>query len=490
MSSYAILSERLEGGGYALLSGITGAIELINDELYELLVSLSNASNDAYAVGANTATNYAKARATATSILTQQEPVWLQSDAVPPELLSTYLERGHFTELDYDQERLLLTKVAENLHQSERSFASAVIVPELDCNYRCVYCFERAMQSSLRSERSYMTEQEVDAVFHCIDELIATTGKNIESIALFGGEPLMLENLSIIEHIVKLGRLRGIRFSAISNGHDLDGFTDLLGSNGIASVQVTIDGPKHLHDARRIALDGSSSFDRIIRNTEHVLKQTDVNINIRINLDDENHPHLPELLAYFAERGWLTNNRILVNVSMVYQKDSCGASTPTYDVSALRQELNPTLHQYPSVTVGSAQTAQTTQVLTSLVHDQPIQLRSSYCAANSGMYVFLPNGKISCCWELIGEECSQIGSYTTQGLNLDVDKTEYWFNRSVAVIPQCLDCRYCLVCGGGCAQNAEFTTGDINTPNCDSLPETFAWVLADAVEGFLQVHNL
>ena len=59
--------------------------------------------------------------------------------------------------------------------------------------------------------------------------------------------------------------------------------------------------------------------------------------------------------------------------------------------------------------------------------------------------------------------------------------TEKWFKRSVAKIPECLDCCYALVCGGGCAQYAEYNHGTLDKPYCDQFEVVFPSALANTV---------
>lgn len=57
-------------------------------------------------------------------------------------------------------------------------------------------------------------------------------------------------------------------FWAISNATELDAYADLLGPKGIATLQITLDGPPSEHDQRRIYADGRGSFDRIAENID------------------------------------------------------------------------------------------------------------------------------------------------------------------------------------------------------------------------------
>ena len=101
-------------------------------------------------------------------------------------------------------------------------------------------------------------------------------------ITLYGGEPLLAENKDIVTYIVEEGVKRGYKFEAITNGYDLDCFLDLLSSEKINKLQITIDGVKEEHNVRRIHYKYHDSFDKIISNLKLALKK-DVFISVRIN---------------------------------------------------------------------------------------------------------------------------------------------------------------------------------------------------------------
>jgi radical SAM protein with 4Fe4S-binding SPASM domain len=107
------------------------------------------------------------------------------------------------------------------------------------------------------------------------------------------------------------------------------------------------------------------------------------------------------------------------------------------------------------------------------------------------MYVFLPDGGVSCCWgEAIAEENCRIGVYGRDGLSLDTEKAQNRFARSADKIPQCAECRYFLLCAGGCPQHAGTERTSLYEPNCGDFPQTYAWVLAEAVEYYLKSSGL
>jgi uncharacterized protein len=425
----------LKNGGYAALSGLSGAIELISEGLYQLLEKITLSG--------------------------EPRSLCIEKDSLPPDILETFIRRGHITEISHEEERSYVKEVASALHEISAAHPNVVVIPDLDCNYRCIYCFEKPLQSKLKERKTKMDKVGVDNFYRSIDQLASQIGPISGGITLYGGESLSAENKEVVGYIVEKGVKNGHKFFAVTNGHDLDAYLGLLGRDKISNLQITIDGPQSIHDRRRIALDGSSSFQKIMNNIGRAIKETDVSIGVRVNLDGDNYQAFGELLSVFDQEGWLNDNRISVGAAIVDQRDQRGAVFPVQDINKVKAELSGVTGQYPNVEIGSQRSSSRGRVLSSLASSKPYGLRSSYCAASSGMYIFLPDGTISSCLDSLGEECSYIGSYSAEGLFLDKDKIAHRFNRSVANIPACLDCKYCLVCAGGCAQYAEYNFHDI-----------------------------
>lgn len=59
-------------------------------------------------------------------------------------------------------------------------------------------------------------------------------------------------------------------------------------------IQITIDGPKDIHDNRRMLVSGKGTFDKIIENIK-LFKDSSVVVSVRINIDKENAAMYSEL---------------------------------------------------------------------------------------------------------------------------------------------------------------------------------------------------
>ncbi|WP_394834511.1 SPASM domain-containing protein [Pendulispora rubella] len=66
-------------------------------------------------------------------------------------------------------------------------------------------------------------------------------------------------------------------------------------------AQVTLDGPREIHDARRFYRGGQPSFERILSNLQ--IARDILPLIIRINVDSENRVHIPELVRVLRESG-------------------------------------------------------------------------------------------------------------------------------------------------------------------------------------------
>jgi len=66
-----------------------------------------------------------------------------------------------------------------------------------------------------------------------------------------------------------------------------------------------------------------------------------------------------------------------------------------------------------------------------------------------------------------------VGRFLPQ-LWLDRERLARWSEHTARGIPQCRQCRYALLCGGGCAYFALHHTGQLVSPYCNDFPALFA----------------
>ncbi len=169
-----------------------------------------------------------------------------------------------------------------------------ILLASEDCNFRCTYCYEDfqrgTMLPSVRESIKKMVEKKAAG----LDKL---------SVSWFGGEPLYgfkaIEDLA--PFFCETAKKYSINYTSAmtTNGYLLtpDVAEKLLRWN-IQSYQITIDGLSEQHDHKRPTRNGEGTFEVILSNLK-ALKSTrqDFNIRIRVNFDQDNHPHLEKLLT-------------------------------------------------------------------------------------------------------------------------------------------------------------------------------------------------
>ncbi|MCI0471073.1 MAG: radical SAM protein, partial [Candidatus Aminicenantes bacterium] len=200
-----------------------------------------------------------------------------------PESTLADLKKGGFICDDlYDEYGMLL--VRRHLQQySGGETLGLTIAPTIFCNLSCSYCFESPQNKRMDA-----------AVIAQIVEFVKkriTTGLKSLHIVLYGGEPLLC--LDIIEELstrlIELCDQEGVKYKAhiITNGTLFTrAAAEKLKSLKVTGAQITIDGDKEMHDARRPYRNGKGSFDRIFANI--IDTAGIIPIDLRVNIDRQN----------------------------------------------------------------------------------------------------------------------------------------------------------------------------------------------------------
>lgn len=217
-----------------------------------------------------------------------------------------YCHTDIFNQL-YDKKIILEDNYAESdiieweyLKMAYRSDSlSLTIVPTHDCNLACQYCYQKHVEE-------YMSKQTYSSLLKCIDKC-ASKYRSIE-INWFGGEPLLVVDkiIEISEKIKEIARLHkcAIIQRMTTNGVLLKYETfERLIKNGILYYQITIDGPKKIHDKLR-PLEGESSFELIMQNMREISQQSSsrlFHISLRMNLTRKGIEGIYDLMDEYTQ---------------------------------------------------------------------------------------------------------------------------------------------------------------------------------------------
>jgi uncharacterized protein len=416
-----------------------------------------------------------------------------EGEATPPSdaTLGVLQRRGYLTAMSREQEEEFFTRYVEKLHGFHvKRWPSYLFMPTYDCNLRCPYCFQDHMRTDGRFSHllRQMTPAMADRLFQAMPRIEALHGIPADAapqldIGFFGGEPLLAANRPIVEHVIDRALERGeARFWAITNGTELDAYEDLLTPEKLGSVQITLDGPPGEHDRRRVYADGRGSWERIARNIGMALARG-ILVAIRTNVDRHNLDGLRGLAEEIVTNGWdrFPNFTSQVAPIRAHGKTDAGSTLDTWE---LDRRLTAMREAHPQTRVlGRVDDSLRNQARRIFSHRGLPAFKPSFCSAHTGMYIFDPFGDVYACWEKTGDERIRIGRVDESAeVHFNFDIRALWHGRTVASNPVCLQCRYNLFCGGGCAVLAQGHDGDFYRNYCDGFAHRFRAAVAEAYE--------
>ncbi len=314
---------------------------------------------------------------------------------------------------------------------------SLTIVPTLDCNFRCSYCFQNHQQTT---DSDYMSEEIQQAIIHYTDLRAKNESKRI-SVCWYGGEPLLASDIieRLTKRFLKIAKKYDIPYDAsmVTNGYLLDEKRiEMLKKWKINDLQITIDGPREIHDRRRFLVSGKPTYDTIIQNICSITKEKEFpNVTLRVNVDVTNEHYIDDLIddldrnhlmdklgVYLAPVTSTTKScgdisKILFSSKEMIEKDIRFVKT------LIDKDLVVTMH-YPKMSV--------TQCM-------------AVCPESD---LIGPDGKLWPCWDVIGRNEESTGNIKTG--HVYGDTYFKWCLWDPFQDEECLDCKVLPICMGGC----------------------------------------
>lgn len=136
------------------------------------------------------------------------------------------------------------------------------------CNFGCSYCIYSGNYPYERKE-SHKT-MPFETARKALEELVPLSNHNV-MIGFYGGEPLL--NTDLIQRVIDYSKERfsdkEIGFSMTTNFFNADRYISELVDNGMY-INLSLDGPKEVHDKFRRTKAGKPTYDRIISNLRKI----------------------------------------------------------------------------------------------------------------------------------------------------------------------------------------------------------------------------
>ena len=185
------------------------------------------------------------------------------------------------------------------MYRQEPQIRTIVLQPTPFCNIRCKYCY-----LPTRDDTSVMS---LDTVIATFEKVFASSyaGQQI-TVIWHAGEPLVMPPAYYESAFQAIDEIRPpsveIRHSFQTNGTLVTKKWADFFRRWKVGVGVSIDGPRHMHDANRVTRDGKGTFDKAMRGAR-LLKEEGIPFHVISVLSKEALDRPEEMHAFYREEG-------------------------------------------------------------------------------------------------------------------------------------------------------------------------------------------
>lgn len=345
--------------------------------------------------------------------------------------LKNNLKKGGYL-IDEEDDEFEALKLRNRTDRFSTQSFGLTIVPTLNCNFNCFYCYEEKKKIDMGEK-----------VEKALVKFVRKKTKNVRSLGVswYGGEPTLRikQIIRLTKKFKRICKENGCSYHAsiVSNGYLLNReMAKTLKRQSINSVQITIDGPKDIHDRRRVLKNGKGTFDRIIENIKNI--HDILRVSVRINVDKENVDRVFELVDFIEKEG--LKDKISFNVGHVKDyTDAClGIAKNCFTLPEFAEfkvffqkeiiKRGFSNLDYPRVRMGAACTADRLNSL-----------------------VVTPTGNLFKCWtEVAFSEEHSVGNILKEPSPFQKRNWRKWLLWDPYENLNCINCNILPICNGGC----------------------------------------
>jgi uncharacterized protein len=308
-----------------------------------------------------------------------------------------------------------------------------------DCNLRCKYCF--ASTGHYNGERGYMSE---DVAKKALDWFVKASGESKDlNMHLFGGEPLM--NLPLVKiiidyvHELEERHNKKIYINICTNGTILnDELIELIKKNEIG-MQISIDGPREIHDKYRPTPNGKSSYDIIVKNLRKLFEEIPSNQIIPRATIPHDLIRINDVVDHLFELGFKT--------AFFIPAMGCGNFVINEDdFDIVKEEYNKLIDKF----ISKCKRNEDYNIFPFITELDVIGkgIKRLYgCGAGIGFVSVDINGDVYPCMRFTNREEYKIGNVSD---GFEKQKRDLFFKRTTTNRTNCKTCWARYFCGGAC----------------------------------------
>lgn len=352
------------------------------------------------------------------------------------ELYTILIKKRFLVPIQHDDYKLCnqIISVAKAL-DNNKNILKYVIMPTMECNARCFYCFEHG------AKRYPMTNEVANDVANFI---LKNSDDQKISIQWFGGEPLFnTEPIDIISTRLKQEKIN-FESKMITNGYLFDQNMILKALNiwNLKTIQITLDGTEKVYNKTKnyIYKNELNAFERVINNIQ-LLVNHKIKVIIRLNLDNHNSYDLYNLINYIIERFEKQEDYISIYVWLLYDNRGSQKKINNIDDKIFLTDLLIKLEDYIEKSGFSLKS-----------HPNAYLEYRACLADTDNSTIILPNGNLGCCDHHSDDEI--YGSIYSDSIDYDVVNS--WkihhehieLCKTCPLLPQCHKVAKCPEDGG------------------------------------------
>lgn len=382
---------------------------------------------------------------------------------LPIEIYQKLLIR-EFEDVDHSIIQYLIDKRILVTEEFEREFfinnkpttnvaiSTLFLITTTECNLRCKYCVVLGTEED-DSSVPPSSNMSIDAARNALMAFrhqVSLSGAKVCRITFYGGEPML--NVGLIKTLVP--EIRQMEFQCkveiviITNGYAFDkNLIPILQEHNVG-VCVSIDGSANHHDQVRVTTAKNKPTHARATDSFRKYKEASLSVGISCTIGTHNCQDLEEIQQYFSNV--VGAKFIEFQVPYIPSK---GENAFYVDIAEVANRL-----------FSAYESAFNAGVTEGTVHRKVADLlsgtvRFNDCGAIGSQMVALPDGRIGPCHSL-----ATTGTYFAEFSQSDIDPKgifQEWAKRSPFNMPECKDCPYISICGGGCPYNALMSNGDI-----------------------------
>lgn len=359
--------------------------------------------------------------------------------------------------LDYSKDNKdIFTNLGKFFSKQKPQLKVAYVILSEQCNLHCDYCFVIGATPP-NYNQEHMTESMAKNISHYISEN-ATFDNYPFHLTFYGGEsllnfPALVAICSEMKMLSDQGKfnISDLEISIVTNGclvsHEI---AQYLVDNNI-TVSFSIDGPKETHNSARKYKNGNGSFDDTIRGYQ-LCQKVGGKPNISCTIGPHNYKNIETVTNYFLSE--LSPGAIGFNMmrSWLFEKNTLSLSVEDATKSLLKA--------FSILREAGIYEDRMMRTLRSIIGNK---IRPYDCAGCGDQLCFFPNGDFGPCHAFYPTRKYFYGNIGKNNPPVSESKIlKQWRNRTPLLMPECAECSFITICGGGCAFEAEVLSGTIN----------------------------